>query len=70
MNATVPVAARRDRAPRHLGLEGSQLHRVRAVDDEIGKTQHRATMPQDRRTLGLLQDRVTLLLAGATLLLG
>src|SRR5689334_19384654 len=36
----VLVAAFLDRAARHLRVEGRQLHRVRAVDDEIGESQH------------------------------
>ena len=32
----VLVTAVLDREPRHLGVEGCQLHRVRAIDDEVG----------------------------------
>jgi len=37
-----------DGAACHLGVEGRQLHRVRAVDDEAQKLQHHAILPQSR----------------------
>jgi hypothetical protein len=37
-----------DGAACHLGVEGRQLHRVRAVDDETQELQHHAILPQSR----------------------
>ena len=45
----VAVAALLDRAACHLGVEGCQLHRVRAVDDDIRESQHPAILPQEQR---------------------
>src|SRR6478735_12190050 len=40
------VAALLDRATHHLGVESSQLQRVRAVDDDVGESQHPAILPR------------------------
>lgn len=49
----VVVAATRDRKTRELRVERRQLHGVRAVDDEIGESQHPTMVPardEDRKT--------------------
>ncbi|MEV4279931.1 pantetheine-phosphate adenylyltransferase [Actinoplanes xinjiangensis] len=44
------MAARFHGATRHLRVKRRQPHRVRAVDDEIGESQHPAILPQGHRT--------------------
>src|ERR1700679_3596565 len=44
----VVVTALPDGAACHLRVEGRQLHRVRAVDDETQELQHQAILPQSR----------------------
>src|SRR5262249_23084001 len=45
----VVATALHDGAAGHLGVEGRQLHRVRAVDDKAQELQHQAILPQGRR---------------------